>query len=325
MIKPWLWLPPKWSHDLAPFFLKLADKLQPEGIPKWRPYDWKGLHFPNRLGLAAGMDKRGDQIQSWWRFGAGFMEVGTIVPQAQLPNPGKIMDRHNQSMSVWNKMGFPSHGVEATFKYLQTLPKKHPSPLFLNIGKNRTTKNEEALQDYLYCAKNLSQYADGLVINISSPNTAGLRELAQKNYLEPLLKGLRSGCGNQRLLLKLSPDMEKSDLRNAIQVAAPYVDGFVLTNTTTSRPPGSPFPIEGGLSGKPLAALSETMLKEAVSELGQEKSKYLLVSVGGIMSVADIQRRLDLGADLVEVYAALVFHGPWFFRSISDELTQRFI
>jgi len=317
MIKPWLWLPPKWSHDLAPLFLKFAAKLQPESIPEWKPYNWRGLHFPNRVGLAAGMDKRGDQIQNWWKFGVGFMEVGTVVPQPQMPNPGKIMDRDNQSMAVWNKMGFPSKGVEETLKHLQRLPKKHASPLFLNIGKNRTTKNEDSLKDYLHCAEKLNQYADGLVINISSPNTAGLRELSQKKHLDPLLEGLRKGCRSQRLLLKLSPDMEVSNLRNVIQIAAPYVDGFVLTNTTVSREPGSPFPKEGGLSGRPLAELSEQALKTVKTELGANRQKYLIVSVGGVLNAADVQRRLDLGADLVEVYSALIFEGPWFFRQVA--------
>jgi dihydroorotate dehydrogenase len=155
------------------------------------------------------------------------------------------------------------------------------------------------------------------VINISSPNTVGLRELSQRKNLEPLLRGLRLQLGQQRLLLKLSPDMEATDLKNAVQIASEYVDGFVLTNTTVSREPGSPFPKEGGLSGRPLAELSEQALKTVKTELGANRQKYLIVSVGGVLNAADVQRRLDLGADLVEVYSALIFEGPWFFRQVA--------
>lgn len=314
-MKPWLWLPPSWSHRLAPLALRTWTLAKAQRQLEWRPLEWRGLRFSNRLGLAAGLDKNADQISEWWKLGVGFLEVGTVVPAPQSPNPGRIMDRQASALAVWNKMGFPSPGLEVFSQNLRRLKRPFPAPVFVNVGKNRTTSNARALLDYQACVLETRELCDGFVVNISSPNTAGLRELAKKEYLEPLLLELKRTCENKPLLLKLSPDME--DLAKTLETAAPLTDGFVLTNTTTTRAPGLKFPTEGGVSGLPLKALSESALKIAVQTLGTGHGK-LLISVGGVMSPEDVERRLELGADLVEAYSALIFEGPRFFHDVGS-------
>lgn len=322
-MRPWLWIPSSWSHSLAPYFLKVSSLFQSQDIPKWRPFQWRGLNFPNRIGLAAGLDKDGNQIPYWWKFGVGFLEAGTIVPLPQAANPGRIMNRNTKARAVWNKMGFPSAGLGLFQKRLQRLQRPYPSPVFVNIGKNRQTSNQEALRDYEQCLRAVAGKADGIVVNISSPNTVGLRELSQKENLEPLLRGLKMAAGGLPVLLKLSPDMEESDFRRTVGIAAAYVDGFVLTNTTSDRSQDLGFPSDGGVSGQPLQPRSKQALKACVAELGARRPEYLVISVGGILSAQDVQERLDLGADLVEVYSALIFDGPWFFRKALRQLSGR--
>ena len=312
---------------------------------------WRGLEFTNPLGLAGGVDKNGDHIQHWWTLGPGFIEVGTITPKAQEANVGKILDRDIKSESLWNHMGFPNKGASHVLGRIKDLYQPHFTPIFVNIGKNRGTSLESAGEDYIYCMKQMFHYADAFVINISSPNTSDLRNLLKpenlSKFLKPIVEARKelsayetradgegtSGGESQEgleqgvvpaivlkpLLLKVSPDVSEEELSGILQTSLDVgIDGWILTNTTSSRREGSSFPKEGGVSGGELAFQSKTCLKQAVHFLGEQKKGKLLISVGGVMTSEEVLERLDWGADLVQVYSALTFCGPFFFRQVAE-------
>lgn len=322
MLKPWLWLPPKIAHDLSPIAVNLYSSFgKKKPTPQWGAFSWRDLHFKNRLGIAGGVDKNAVNLKAWQNLGCGFLEVGTITPLPQIPNQGTIFDRSLRDEALWNKMGFPSDGSERVYRNLSRSKSEVSVPIFVNIGKNRATTNERAHSDYIQLIKKFHRIADAFIVNISSPNTKGLRDLASQNSLESFLKPVQHHMNElsctKPIILKLSPDLEKEDLKRIIDVAIQNsVDGFALTNTTLARQTAKIFPSEGGLSGKPLAALSKLSLKTAIEHLGAEKSKKLIISVGGVMTEEDVFERLSMGADLVEVYTALIFSGLNFFRKV---------
>lgn len=324
-MKPWLWLSPQFAHDIAPLALRLGAAFQNDEIPIWQPLKWNGLSFPNRLGLAGGADKDGETIEDWWAYGAGFVEVGTITPKPQGSNPGVIMNRDLASRALWNRMGFPGHGVDVARENLKDLPPRRRTPVFVNIGKNRDTSNDDAAKDYATCMQVLDGLADAFVVNISSPNTTGLRELLQPRRFQKFLGGVLAAknkieASNTPVLLKVSPDADDDDLRTVVTVACDLgIDGFIATNTTLAREHGSPFPPEGGVSGAPLAARSKEVLQLVRATTGANK---LIVSVGGVLTPDDVRERLVLGADLVQVYSALIFEGPGFFRAVARSMRQ---
>lgn len=325
MIKPWLLLPAKWAHDLSPLFLKTFAAFSERTPPTWRTLVWKGLVFQNPLGIAGGVDKNADFIKAWPGLGCGFVEIGTVTPRPQTPNPGRILDRDRASRAMWNRMGFPSAGAEETLANLKAA-RPFATPIFVNIGKNRETPNENAAEDYLALVHYFRDHADAFVVNISSPNTKGLRDLQGAEPLRKLLSPLVAAAAGygRPLLVKLSPDLADAELEQSLEVGAECgVDGFILTNTTLSREPDSPFPPEGGVSGQPLKEISKRVLRRAVEILGPRRRNFLLVSVGGIMTADDVFERLDLGADLVEVYSALVFEGPGFFGQVAKKAMSR--
>lgn len=325
-MKPWLLLPPQWAHDLGPFGLKLFSLFHSGPTPEWKSFTWNNLHFKNPLGLAGGVDKNAESLNEWWALGAGFVEVGTVTPRPQSANPGKIMDRDMDRKALWNKMGFPSHGANEVFFNLRDIEEKK-TPVFINIGKNRDTANEHAGEDYLYLINRFKPQADAFVVNISSPNTKGLRDLQNKEALTKLLTPLVQAAHAspmKPILLKLSPDLNDESLAEALNVAVELgIDGFVLTNTTLSRPQGSEFPSEGGLSGAPLKSLSCQILQKSLQILGKHRSGKLIISAGGCMTPEDVFERLQMGADLVEIYSALIFEGPGFFRDVASRYSSR--
>ncbi len=320
--RPWLWLSPQMAHDLGPLGLKIWAKFLSEKSYSWRPFNWRGLHFRNPLGIAGGVDKTGEALSAWYKFGCGFLELGTITPVAQKANPGLILDRDIETRSVWNKMGFPGPGAASVVQRLNNLGTQVPRPLFINIGKNRDTSNEDAAIDYVKCFEQLKDFADAFVINISSPNTSGLRQLSDQKFLENLLAEIALAQKKLKtkkpILLKLSPDMNESETNDLLaRSLSQNIDGWILTNTTTSREPHSKFQKEGGLSGAPLAELSKRRLQQSVKFLGSSKQDRLLISVGGVMSPEDVKERLEIGADLVQVYSTLIFQGPLFFSEVA--------
>lgn len=319
-VKPWLWLSPSLAHKLSPLALNSLALVNSSSVPEWKPLTWRGLHFPNRLGIAGGVDKDAVNVKAWWGFGAGFLEVGTITPQPQSGNSPPVVARDIAREALWNRLGFPSQGVRRVRDRLSKLPRPFPAPLFVNIGKNATTPLDRAQNDYSELLHELHGQVDGFVINISSPNTKGLRELLKperlRDFLEPIMTTLPEG--REPILLKISPDLEDDELERVLEISHQLdIDGWILTNTSQGLREGLRFPQEGGVSGRPLAVRSKQLLRRALEILGPRRDGKLIISVGGVLSAEDVEERLSLGADLVQVYAALIFEGPFFLRKVA--------
>jgi len=294
--------------------------LSPAQPPRWQSFTWRGLEFQNRLGIAGGVDKNAQNIHAWWSLGCGFIEIGTVTPRPQPGNTPPVVARNSVQESLWNRMGFPSAGADRVKRRLQQIPRPFQTPIFANIGKNAMTPLERASEDYIQLLNQLQDSVDGFVVNISSPNTAGLRELLKpqnlRGFLDPILN---SHCHTQKpILLKISPDLEEDELDRVLTISHEQgVDGWVMTNTSQQLREGNNFPKEGGVSGRPLAPRSREFLQKSLRLLGKRRDGKLVVSVGGVMSAEDVADRLQLGADLVQVYSALIFQGPWFFKKVA--------
>lgn len=323
--KPWLFLPPELAHSLSPLFLNTLHgyKAKKNEAYHWNELEWEGLFFRNPLGTAGGLDKSGVNINAWWNLGAGFLEVGTVTPHPQTKNPGRTVRRDVKLEAVWNCLGFPNYGAKYLKKKLSQFPKKdRVTPLLINIGKNRETENKSAHKDYIHLIEKFNKDADAFVINISSPNTKGLRDLFSQDNFSSFLKPVCEFAlkhNSPPLLLKLSPDLDLASLENIVRVTEGLpIKGWVLTNTTQSRTIDMKFEThKGGVSGKPLAFKSEKMLIDFQNLLGSRRAQNLIISTGGISSRADAKNRLELGADLTQVYTALIFYGPNFFKNAS--------
>lgn len=316
------YIPPGLAHKLAPFALSLY-KPEDSKTPVWKPFSWNNLYFPNRLGIAGGVDKNAELLQVWPLLGAGFVEVGTVTPYAQKPNSGKIIDRDWENKNLWNKMGFPNEGSEDVYFNILKEKDEYRIPLFVNIGKNRTTALEYAKSDYQFLAEKFKTVADALVVNVSSPNTQGLRELQNESTLRELISSVAKASDKTPVLVKLSPDMNEVDLHSSLAACFEGgAQGVVLSNTTLTRPANCPFPPVGGLSGGDLTALSKKNLLSALKFLGSDKKTRLVISVGGVLTAQDVLERLEMGADLVQTYSGLVFNGPGFFRDVASKIKQ---
>ncbi len=311
------------AHGIA---LGSADWLAASGIGKrllaapLRPFPVKafGLDFPNPVGLAAGLDKNGEHVAGLFALGFGFVEIGTITPRPQEGNPKPRLFRLPEHQAIINRMGFNNAGVDALVKNVEALQSR-PGVLGINIGKNKDTPNEEAARDYLHCLEKVYPLADYITVNISSPNTAGLRELQEEQQLRSLLAALREaqerlGGQHQRrvpLLVKIAPDLSPEDLDAAARVLADMgVDGVIATNTTVSRADVQQHPLAqqaGGLSGAPLLANATACLRRLRTRLPESMP---LIGVGGILSGADAVAKTAAGAQLVQVYSGLIYRGP---------------
>lgn len=307
---------------------------------KSRERELFGLRFPNPVGLAAGFDKDAKMIEALAALGFGFIEVGTVTPQPQPGNPKPRMFRLKKDEAIINRMGFNNEGVEAMVKRL----KKRPPNVVVggNIGKNKTTPNENAVDDYDYCFRALYNYVDYFVVNVSSPNTPDLRALQEK---EPLLKILRhlqnlnkelagSGLSNghngkkiKPLFLKIAPDLSVTQLDEIVEVTLETnLDGIIATNTTISRS-GLKTEINeinhigaGGLSGKPLRNRATEVIKY-LSEKSQKR--FSVIGVGGIHSAHDAIEKLNAGASLVQLYTGFIYEGPILIKRINKALKNQ--
>jgi dihydroorotate dehydrogenase len=331
-------LDPERAHALTLFALRLAGvspslnwTLRKMYRTPEKPVEAFGLRFKNPVGLAAGYDKDGLVIAGLAALGFGHVEVGTVTPLAQAGNPKPRVFRLVEDEAVINRMGFPGRGAAFVRRRIKpvdkinlvqrmrgVLPSRQPTILGVNLGKNKSTPNEEAVLDYLSLVQDFSPYADYLAINISSPNTEGLRQLQGRDALEGLLFQIHAQRKMEEeklkkrvpILVKLSPDLTEPELDDAIEVILrTRMDGIIVTNTTLARDglrsihQGE----SGGLSGMPLAVKSEAVLRQTVSRVNGEVP---IVSVGGIMGPEDAKRRLDLGAALVQIYTGLIYRGP---------------
>jgi dihydroorotate dehydrogenase len=298
-----------------------------------KPVNAFGLTFKNPVGLAAGYDKDGVAVRGLSALGFGHIEIGTVTPRPQPGNPIPRVFRLVEDEAVINRMGFPGKGAQYVSDQLSAfshrpwpaLSQAEESVVYgLNLGKNRDTPLEEAASDYITLMEALSHLADYLAINVSSPNTVGLRRLQGREMLETLLGRIaatRHTLHTARpILVKLAPDLSDDELEDAVGVIlACGMDGIIATNTTLAREGlRSAHQTEsGGLSGSPLRVRSEAMLAKIVRLVD---GKVPIVSVGGIMDSADAKRRLDMGAALVQVYTGLVYRGPGLVREIVREI-----
>ena len=291
-----------------------------------------GLTFPNPVGLAAGLDKNGAHIDALLSLGFGFVEIGTVTPKPQAGNPKPRMFRLPEHLAVINRLGFNNEGIEALVRNVERAQRRG-GLLGINIGKNKDTPNEAAEGDYMYCLSRVYPLADYVTVNISSPNTAGLRELQEEQALRRLVGTLREeqerlGAKHGKrvpMLVKVAPDLSESDVDAAARVLADLeVDGVIATNTTVSRSlliEGAEHATEtGGLSGRPLMGPSTTILRMLRTRLPES---IPLIGVGGIVSGADAATKQAAGATLVQLYTGLVYRGPTLVRDCVEALRRR--
>lgn len=288
-----------------------------------------GLTFPNPVGLAAGFDKEAKLNENWENVGFGFVEVGTVTPKPQAGNPKQRLFRLSADQALINRMGFNSNGLEEMVGRLKKIRKKGII-IGGNIGKNKVTPNEQAGDDYEICFLGLHPYVDYFVVNVSSPNTPGLRDLQEKEPLTALLNRLmklnQAQSIQRPILLKIAPDLTDGQLDDIIEVVkATGIDGLVATNTTNSRaglttPEAAVEAIgAGGLSGKPLKNRSTEVIRYLSEKSG---GSIPIIGVGGICSPQDAKEKLDAGASLVQVYSGFVYEGPGFAKRICMHLLR---
>lgn len=321
-------LDPETAHGLTLHLVRLAGIFP---LSRWlleaifsvpeRPVQAFGLTFKNPVGLAAGYDKDAVAVRGLAALGFGHIEVGTVTPRPQPGNPRPRIFRLVPDEAVINRMGFPGKGASYVAGQLSSLVRRSSSVVIgVNLGKNKDTPLESAAEDYLALMRTFAPLADYLAINISSPNTVGLRRLQGREMLEGLLQAIRAERQTSNvkrpILVKLAPDLSEDELEDALGVILDTgMDGVIATNTTLEREGlQSTYRGEsGGLSGRPLTVRSEAVLAKVVKRLD---GRIPVISVGGIMSPEDAKRRLDMGAALVQVYTGLVYAGPGLVKQI---------
>lgn len=294
------------------------------------PVELWGLRFPNPLGIAAGFDKNARMVPMLSALGFGFIEVGTVTLRPQAGNPRPRMFRLADSQALINRLGFNNDGAEVVAARLRALwTSMGPDewrPLLVNIGKNRDVTIEDAAESYEEAYRLLGPVADGVVLNVSSPNTPGLRDLQSPEQLRPILELVRSvrmsseflRSGGHPILVKIAPDLDDLQLAGIAELCGELADGIIATNTTLSRDGlASPVAEAGGLSGRPLFERSTDVLRMLRGLLGPD---YPLIGVGGIFSADDALAKLRAGANLVQAYTGFVYEGPGFASRINAGL-----
>ncbi len=335
-IKPILFLfPPEKAHHFTLLLLKLVLAIPIIGHLFRAFFRFKnqklqknvfGLKFENPVGLAAGFDKEGQHFKAMSNLGFGFIEVGTVTPKGQPGNPKPRMFRLPKDSGLINRMGFNNEGVDALVERLKNRPKN----LIIggNIGKNKTTPNENATDDYVICFEKLFPYVDYFVVNVSSPNTPNLRALQDKEPLTKLLSKLQElnyqKSSSKPILLKIAPDLNFEQLDDIIEIVnVTKIAGIIATNTTISRE-GLAESVEriesigaGGLSGKPVRQRSTAVIRY-LSE--KTNGKLKIIGVGGISSPADAIEKFEAGASLIQVYTGMIYEGPSFIKNINKAI-----
>lgn len=302
---------------LNPFQTKLQEK---------DSFSLMGISFPSRLGLAAGFDKNADFYEEMLDLGFGFVEIGTVTPLPQDGNPKPRLFRLVEDQAIINRMGFNNVGLEQVVKNLKS---KKPSQIIGgNIGKNKITPNEKAMDDYVYAFNGIYDFVDYLVVNVSSPNTPGLRDLQSVAFMENLLIHLdqerQKKSTKKPILLKIAPDLNEKDFQElCVCVKNSPIEGMIISNTTIGRKglKTSKEMVEemgaGGLSGAPLTHLSTQLVRDARKILGTEK---VIIGSGGIMNAKDAQEKINAGADLIQIYSGFIYQGPALIREITKAL-----
>lgn len=289
-----------------------------------------GIDFPNPVGLAAGMDKNGEHLDALGALGFGFIEIGTVTPRPQPGNPKPRLFRLPQREALINRMGFNNDGVDALVRNVEQ--SRWRGVLGINIGKNKDTPNERAGDDYLTCLERVYPLASYVTVNVSSPNTPGLRDLQRGDSLQRLIatlidarERLATRHGSRKpMLLKIAPDLDDAQM-DAIAAAImdSGIDGLICTNTPIDRSgvAGEPHANEqGGLSGKPLFEPATEVLRGMARRLGE---RMPLIGVGGVLAGSDAADKISVGAKLVQIYSGLVYRGPWLLTESVDEIRRQ--
>jgi dihydroorotate dehydrogenase len=308
-----------------PFSAKISDNIFCLKNPKLEREVF-GLKFPNPVGLAAGFDKNAQLVDEFSHFGFGFIEIGTVTPRPQPGNDKPRLFRLPADQAIINRMGFNNQGAEVAAHRL----KNHKSNIIIggNIGKNKDTPNEQALSDYEKCFDALFDVVDYFVVNVSSPNTPGLRELQDKEPLQKLLSALQQRNAAKPkprpLLLKIAPDLTESQLNDIVEIAInTQLSGIIATNTTISREGLETHLSDlqeigaGGLSGKPLKERATEVIRYLRANLPES---VRIIGVGGIMTPEDALEKLQAGADLIQLYTGFVYEGPGLIKAINEKL-----
>src|SRR5438876_7200413 len=291
--------------------------------PSSKPKTAFGLNFPNPIGLAAGLDKNGVALPAWAALGFGFIEIGTVTAKAQPGNPKPRIFRLPAQQALINRLGFNNDGADVIADRLRRLrnDERWPAvPVGINIGKSRATSLEQAKDDYLYSFRLLRDFADYIALNVSSPNTPGLRELQEPQRLSELLHaiGNQPGTAAKPVLVKIAPDLSPTELEVIIATCEENnVAGIIATNTTldhSSIPPA--LDEEGGLSGAPLREKSTALLREIVG-----KSAIPVIASGGIFDAQSAREKFDAGAQLLQLYTGYIYRGPSLLREIMENLS----
>ncbi len=316
-------LPAEASHNFALRALKLGNALHASGLlaadiaGKAQPKTVMGVEFPHVVGLAAGLDKNADYVDALAAMGFGSIEVGTLTPRPQPGNPKPRMFRLKSEQAIINRLGFNNKGIDHACENIAKL--KHRGVLGINIGKNFDTPVEHANQDYIRCLHRCYELADYITVNISSPNTPGLRNLQFGDEFNNLLDALKEEQGKLQgmhnvycpIAVKLAPDMSEQQIASCCEsLLGRGLDGIIATNTTLDRTAVASHRHgneAGGLSGAPLSTRSCEVLQCIRAEVGQ---RMAVISVGGIMTAEHAQQRLAAGADLLQLYTGFIYHGP---------------
>lgn len=321
---------PEWAHDfaldnLSRFANTPLSYAWKQTVPN-KPVEVLGIKFPNPVGLAAGLDKNGRCIDGFGQMGFGFIEIGTITPLAQPGNEKPRIFRIPEKNAIINRMGFNNGGVDALVENVKRA--KYNGVLGINIGKNKDTPNEKGHEDYVICMHKVYEYADYITVNISSPNTPGLRDLQFGESLTTLLSAVKEAqteLSNTHkkyvpVLVKIAPDMDKVAIEQVVDcITSQGMDGIIATNTTLSREAvkGLEHADEmGGLSGDPVREMST----EVIRTIRTINKDIPIIGVGGISSAAAAREKLEAGANLVQIYSNFIYQGPKLIKDIVEGL-----
>ena len=312
-------LDPEFAHHLGAWTLKAMFALRLIRPSSGRDVVVAGISFPNRIGMAAGFDKDAKLVRQLHALGFGHVEIGTVTAQAQPGNPRPRLFRIPEQRALINRMGFNNEGADAVAARLAALRASGAKlPVIgVNIGKTKVVELKDSAGDYRYSAEKLAPYADYLAVNVSSPNTPGLRELQQIASLRPILEAVVEKSGGKPVFVKIAPDVTNEEAIEIAQLSKQLgLAGIIATNTTITRD-GIDSEVakeSGGLSGPVLAERSKELLKVLRNKLPKEMA---IISVGGIETAAHVNERLELGADLVQGYTGFVYFGPFWAKSLT--------
>src|SRR6476659_534721 len=308
-------LDPETAHHFALAFLRATGPLLPKSADTTSPVSAFGLNFRHRIGLAAGLDKNGVALSAWEALGFSFVEIGTVTAQAQPGNPRPRIFRYPNERALINRLGFNNDGAEVIANRLAQLRERGGwagIPVGINIGKPRLTPIEGAVEDYLFSFRKLRAHADYIALNISSPNTPGLRELQGSQRLDELLRAIQAERAETPLVVKIAPDLELTALDELLAVCdSNNISGIIATNTTLDHSGIAPDEA-GGLSGAPLQKKSTAIIRHIA-----QRTRIPIIGCGGISDIGSAHEKIEAGAKLLQIYTGFIYRGPNLLRELA--------